>query len=188
MTDYAKQVADLVQKHAVAKATVHRLSHNFAELCEQLRVHQEAQRIVQHLASEVQNQVHGRISQIVSRCLTAVFVEDPYEFQIEFEIKRGKTEAKLQFVRDGVVVDPLTASGGGVVDVASFALRLAALVLTKPPRRKLLVLDEPFRFVSADYRDRVRQLLLRLSEELGLQIIMVTHDPALQVGNVVEIE
>lgn len=172
----------------VVKSMIAQKQSRLEALAEQYEAGVVAQQIVQQVAQEVQNVVHRRISGIVTRCLAAVFDDQAYEFRIDVDIKRGRTEARMLFVRDGVEVDPLTASGGGVVDVASFALRLAALCLSRPPRRKLLVLDEPFRFVSAGYRDKVRDLLLVLSEELEVQIIMVTHDVALRVGTVVHLE
>ena len=123
---------------------------------------------------------------MVSRCLEAVF-DEPYEFHLNFELKRGRTEARLSFVRDGVEVDPLTASGGGVVDVAAFALRLSCLMLAQPPLRRLLVMDEPFKYVSEEYRERIRVLLETLATEMGVQFVMVTHITELKTGTVIEL-
>lgn len=148
---------------------------------------EEAQQIVQAVAETIQEQAHERIAGVVSRCLSAVF-DEPYEFVIEFERLRGRTEARLRFVRDGLTVNPLDSSGGGVVDVAAFALRVSCLMLKRPAARRALVLDEPFRFVSANYQPRVAQMLEDLSAELGIQFIMVTHIEALRVGTVVEID
>lgn len=143
----------------------------------------EALALTRTVAAAVQHRVHATLAAMVGRCLQAVF-DDPYEFQIVFETKRSRTEARLVFVRDGVEIDPMTAAGGGVVDVAAFALRLGCLLLARPPVRKLLVLDEPFRFVSADHHHQLRALLTGLAAELGVQIIMVTHVPALEIGMV----
>lgn len=183
----ANQVKQLKQQQVTALQLENQLKQELQAAIAQYDACEHVQQLVQRIAQEVQNQVHKRISDVVSRCLRVVFADEAYELKIDFEMKRGRTEAKLTFVRDNIEVSPLTASGGGVVDVASFALRLAALILTKPEKRRLLVLDEPFRFVSADYRNKVCTLLQTLSEELNLQLIMVTHDPALQVGNVVEL-
>lgn len=147
---------------------------------------EQAQQILQQLAQGVQEQAHEKIASVVSKCLEAVF-DEPYQFQIHFERKRGKTEAKLLFVRNGNEVDPLTASGGGVVDVAAFALRLACIALSQPPVRRLVVMDEPFRFLSPGLRPRARQLLLSLAKEMQFQFVMVTHAKALQCGKVIEI-
>ena len=91
------------------------------------------------------------------------------------------------FTKGGVEVDPMTASGGGVVDVAAFALRLSALALQRPPLRRTLILDEPFKFLSEEYRSRVVDLLDLLSSEMGVQFIMVTHLKEFEVGKVVNI-
>jgi DNA repair exonuclease SbcCD ATPase subunit len=40
-------------------------------------------------------------------------------------------------------------------------------------------LDEPFRFVSSDLQDRASQMVKELSEKLGLQFIIITHNPTL---------
>ena len=147
----------------------------------------ESRSLLQQLAENAQRSAHEQITQIVSKCLETVFEDEAYEFRIRFERKRGKTEAILEFVRDGNVIDPMSAAGGGAVDVAAFGLRLAALVLVRPQPRPLLVLDEPFRFVSRDYAPRVRDLLLALARDLNVQIIMVTHDSRLVAGKVVEL-
>lgn len=145
-----------------------------------------AQEIIQTVSKTIQENAHSKIASVVSRCLESVF-DDPYDFRITFERKRGKTEAKITFVRDENEIDPMTASGGGVVDVAAFALRLSCLMLSVPPVRKTLILDEPFKFVSQNYRNRIKELIESLSEDLGVQIIMVTHIPEIECGKIVEI-
>ena len=148
-----------------------------------------AQELLQSVAEQVQQHAHQQLAGVVTRCLKAVFGEDEaYEFKINFAKKRGRTEAELLFVREGKEIDPLSASGGGAVDVASFALRLACLMLLRPPVRRLLVLDEPYKFLSKEYRPRVRALLEELAKELDLQVIQVTHAPDLVCGKVIEVD
>lgn len=147
---------------------------------------QDAQEIIQLAAQAIQQKAHERIAGVVSSCLQAVF-EDPYEFKILFERKRGRTEATLQFCRRGLVVDPLTASGGGVVDVAAFALRAACLMLHRPRLSRLMVLDEPFRFVSAEFQPNIRSMLEQLSKDLKLQIVMVTHNEQIATGKIIQL-
>lgn len=151
-----------------------------------LETAQTAIAVCQQVAQTIQEIAHSKIADIVSRSLEAVF-DEPYTFRIQFEQKRGRTEAVLLFDRGGMLVDPLTASGGGVVDVAAFALRLSCLLLSRPPLRRLVVLDEPFRFVSAEYRGRVRDLLVSLATELDCQFVIVTHMKEMQAGKVIEL-
>jgi len=147
----------------------------------------EAQKVLQAVAQTVQQQAHDRIAGVVTRCLEAVFPDDPYEFKILFEQKRGRTEARLVFMRRGHEVDPLTASGGGAVDVAAFALRVSCIMLSKPPVRRILFLDEPFRFVSVKYRDRVRRMLEALADDLKMQFVFSTHMPELRTGEIIQL-
>jgi DNA repair exonuclease SbcCD ATPase subunit len=147
----------------------------------------KAGQVAQTVAESIQHKTYWHIAGVVSRCLKAVF-DDPYEFKMNFVRRRGRTEVDLSFEREGESVDPMTASGGGVIDVASFALRLSALALGGPSVRKMLILDEPFKYLSESYRGRIRDMLELLSGEFKMQILMVTHISELRVGKVIELE
>lgn len=147
-----------------------------------------ARKLLQDAAQAVQEATHSRMASVVTRCLKAVFGDDSYEFRIDFQQKRGKTEARLLFARDGLEIDdPLEALGGGVVDVAALALRVACLMSSVPRTRRLLVLDEPLKHLSRNHHAAARRMLEALSEELGIQIIMSTHSRALMIGKVIEL-
>jgi len=149
----------------------------------------QANTILQAVFAQIQENVHKTISDIVTRCLKAVFGDETYEFRIAFEQKRNKIEAEIQFIKNNEVFDPLTQSGGGILDVASFGLRLSAVLLSQVNRkRRILILDEPFRFLSVEYRPKIRDLITQLSEELDFQFIMVTHAQELEIGEIVRIE
>lgn len=189
MTDLAairRRVDAKLADYRVARAAVRAERRTLRELTERQESLKQAQQIAQAVAQRVQERAYRKIADVVSRSLSAVF-EEPYAFKLSFEQKRGKTEASLTFERDGAEIDPMTAAGGGVVDVAAFALRLSCLLLSSPKRRKTLVLDEPFKWLSAEYRDRVAALLKELSRELGVQFIIVTHMRELEIGTVVRL-
>jgi len=138
---------------------------------------EEAQRVLQLVAQKTQEGGVLHISDIVTAALDAVFEDTAYGFKIEFVQKRGKTEAELYFERGGERIDPMTASGGGPVDVAAFALRVAlwSLLRRSSGIADTIVLDEPFRFLSRDLQSKAGQMLKMLSEKLGVQFIFVTH-------------
>ena len=138
-----------------------------------------ARQLVIEIAKKTQLNIGNRISDLVSLALAAVF-EDPYAFKIEFVERRGATEADLLFERNGFSLDPMTASGGGAIDIASFSLRLA--VSTLGTGRKLFVLDEPFRNLSLDLQAKAGLMLQELASKLGIQIVMVSHNPEIISG------
>jgi DNA repair exonuclease SbcCD ATPase subunit len=173
-------------QNTIAKNNLKQEKHELNESLLELEASLSAQQALQEISQAIQQKAHDRIASVVSRCLSAVF-DDPYEFNILFERKRGKTEARLVFVRDGREVDPISSSGGGVVDVASFALRVSSIMLSKPSLSKVVIMDEPFKFVSEVYRERVRDMLEMLSTELKIQFIFVTHMKELKTGTVIEL-
>ena len=182
--NYAEGVVSKRLELAAVQKQVQAESRYVIELDAACDVCDVAHEIIQKSAQLTQQEVHSQIASVVSRCLELVF-DDPYEFVIKFNRKRGQTEAELVFVRDGVEIDPMTASGGGVVDVAAFALRLVSISMNYFGKRRVLVMDEPFKFLSREFHVRAREMLELLSEELGVQIIMVTHIAELKTGKVV---
>ena len=72
--------------------------------------------------------------------------------------------------------------------MASFALRVACLILSQPERRRLLILDEPFKFVHPpERRPRLVAMLEMLANEFGVQVIMITGIDELRCGAVLEL-
>ena len=145
------------------------------ELSSRLSMTEEVQVFLQKIAKETQERLSLQIEDIINSALDAVFPNE-YTFRLEFTTSRNRTEAQLLFYdqRTGKEVDPMNASGGGVVDLTAFALRIACYVLENNTDN-VIILDEPFRFISRDLQERAGKILKTLSEKLHIQIIMVTH-------------
>lgn len=144
-----------------------------------LRKHEQAREIVKKVGLATQQQLEYHFSDIVTSALEAVF-PDPYSLCVKFVERRGKTECDLGFARGDDVLDPLSSSGGGAVDVASFALRVAAWAMQRPRSIPLLILDEPFRYLSTGLQDKAGGVLRELSDKMGIQLLLITHEEALE--------
>lgn len=134
---------------------------------------EEALTFIQQVAKATQSQVKVHIEDIITMALETI-MDDPYKLELEFLLRRNKTECDIYFVRNGKRIKPIDESGGGAVDIASFASRIALWSLGSSDN--VLVFDEPFKFVSKQYQVKVAELLNKLSDKLGLQIIMVSHN------------
>ncbi len=154
------------------------LKEQIKELKGSLRRHERAREIIREVGLATQQQLQFHISEITSLALEAVFT-NPYSLVAEFVQRRNKTECDLFFERNAEKIDPLTASGGGAVDVASFALRVASWSMSSPHSRNVLLLDEPFKHLSTELLPKAGEMIKQISEKLGLQIIMVTHSEEL---------
>ncbi len=139
---------------------------------------EQAREIIREVGLKTQQGLQFHISDITSLALEAVF-ENPYELKAEFVQRRNKTECDLFFQRQGDKIDPLSGSGVGAVDVAAFALRIASWSMSHPRTRNTIILDEPFRFLSEDYQEQASQMLKEISQRLGIQFIIVTHEQVL---------
>lgn len=159
----------------VAK-TLLALKTSLEEAEQSLVKHEKAREIIREVGLKTQQQLQYHISEITSMALEAVF-DNPYELKVNFVERRNKTECDLTFIRNGMEVDPLEASGVGAVDVAAFALRIAIWSMGSPRTRNTIILDEPFKHLKGyEENKRVLNMVNELSRKLNLQIIMVSDE------------
>jgi DNA repair exonuclease SbcCD ATPase subunit len=170
-----KKLNNLLGKKEQIEKELEKNNKNKLALTRRQRNIQEAQLVIQSVAKKTQEELSSQISSIVTLALNSIF-DVTYEFGIRYEEKRGKTEAHLFFNKNGNEVDPIDDSGGGVVDVASFALRIALWYLSRPRPSNTIILDEPLKFLDRKLQPKASLLLKTLSEKLGIQFIIVSHD------------
>lgn len=150
----------------------------------ELRTAEKAQLLVQLVAQQTQDQLRYQLTELPRLALQSVF-DDAYDFDVTFEIKRGKVEVEFWFVRDGVRINPKKNSGQGAVDIAGMALRPALWSLRVPRNRPTIWLDEPFKHLKgADANRRALAMLKEICKPRaernwpGLQIVMIADERA----------
>ena len=139
--------------------------------------YERALEIVKVVGLQTQKQLEYHLAEQVSLALAAVF-DYPYEFKVRFQEKRGKTEAELLLVRDGMEIHSMKFVGGGVRDVASLGLRVAYWAIRQDRKtRPVFLLDEPFAHLKGEEANyRALALLREMSQKLGIQILMVSDE------------
>jgi DNA repair exonuclease SbcCD ATPase subunit len=172
---YRQKVEQLKGKRTHIEERMSTLLQEKKQQSKKLHVYEQAKEVIREVGMRTQEKLQYHISDITSLALEAVF-PDPYKLEVEFVQRRNKTECDIYFSRGDSRVDPLTASGGGAVDVAAFALRIASWSLQKPHTIPTIILDEPMRFVSEDLQEQASMMLKEISEKLGIQFIIVTHE------------
>lgn len=158
--------------------TLKNIKKEYKEKTRELILHEKAREIINIVAGKTQEQLQYHISDITGMALRTVF-NDPYELKVNFVERRNKTECDLTFKRGEDEISPLDASGYGAVDIASFALRIACWSMKQPRTRNLIILDEPFRFLSKDKQELASEMLKEISKKLAIQFIIVTHEDTL---------
>ena len=141
----------------------------------EVAVRMEAQKYIQTAAELTQKQLEQQLSDIVTPAMAAVVTDrKPYKFRAIFQQRRGTTECDLKFERAGELVDPVCDAGLGTADIASIALKVAYLSISN--NRPILITDEIGKNISKEYRSLFATLLNRISADLGIQLIMITHN------------
>ena len=140
-----------------------------------LRRHEKAKGVIRQVGLKTQQQLSYNISEITSMALNTV-LDSPYNLELEFVERRNKTECDIYFVRDGVRIEPYSG-GGGAIDIAAFALRIASWSMQYPRTRNVLILDEPFKHLKGEETNkRMLEMVQQISKKLGIQIIMVSDE------------
>ncbi len=146
-----------------------------------LKATKRARDILIAATAATQDQVREYIEELVSLALQSVFGME-YFFILEFQEKRGQSEIKPTILWKQEKFSPRDEVGGGVVDIASFALRLVLWTLSGNRTAPVFILDEPFKFLSKDKTEAAADMLRGIADLLGIQVIMISHDEGLIVA------
>jgi DNA repair ATPase RecN len=122
------------------------------------------------------------VESLLTEGLQAIFDDLDLSVRSEIDIQRGKVAVDLITVQkqeDGTTTEGSStdAYGGSVTTVQSVLLRI--VVLNRRGLRPLLLLDESLAAVSEHYVPRVGQFLSTLADRMGLDVLAVSHNPAL---------
>ena len=147
------------------------------EVEEQRKLLEEIGTVLSAMETAWRKGFEGALTSMVSRGLTLVLGE-PTQFVIRSKQRAGTPSLTFQLEQNGLELDIMEAKGGTLVNLVNFLLRLAVVLAAQPPLRKVLILDEAFAHVSAEYVPALADLLRQLCDETGVQFILVTHDTA----------
>lgn len=119
---------------------------------------------------------------LLTEGLQVVFDDLDLSVRAQVEVQRGKVSVDLVTVQnqaDGTVTEggSTEAYGGSVSTVQSVLLRI--VVLNRRGLRPLLLLDESLGAVAERYVPRVGHFLALLSDRLGVDILVVSHNPVI---------
>lgn len=133
------------------------------------------------IGEDRQTEAQNQIEELVTRGLHSIFGEEMTFHLVQSQ--RGKTpEVKFvikSFVQGKPIETPvMDARGGGLAAVVGFLLRLIILLLSKDTREPILILDESFSHVSAEYERPLAEFIKELIDKTRVSIILVTHSDA----------
>lgn len=116
----------------------------------------------------------GAISDLVTTGLQHIIHDQKLTFKTKQEMKFNRLSMRFIIENEGTEGDPMSSFGGGAVLIASFILRLA--IMSRLGMGNLLLLDESMFAVANMYVPAAASFMRQLSEQTGINILMVTHN------------
>ena len=138
---------------------------------------EKARLIISQISEQTQEKIKVQIEEIITLALQSVF-DDPFVFELKFQTKRNRVEAVPIIKIGNEEFNPKDELGGAVIDIISFVFRLVLWATQKEKTRPIFILDEPFGAVGS-LITKAGNMIKTLSEELQLQIIIISHDKKL---------
>ena len=122
------------------------------------------------------------VERLLSEGLQAVFTDQDLRVKADVDVQRGKVAVNLvtcQKSPDGTDVEGVgnDAFGGAVTTVQSVLLRV--IIVLRRGLRAVFFLDEALPAFDGNYVANMAEFLRTLCARLGMDILLVSHNPAL---------
>jgi DNA repair ATPase RecN len=131
---------------------------------------------LQTLSDTTRQQILDKISSIVTDALQKI-KDKNLTFRMDLSTSGNQVDLKF-IVHDKVLQmdqDILQSAGGTIADIVTFPLRVSLLLKWDPELSRVLIMDENLKFVSVKDQEPVSDFVRQLTEQLNLQVILVTH-------------
>lgn len=138
-------------------------------------LHQKCTEIFKTWLEDSLNKNVNSISQLATTGLRHVLGDQELSFHIRQDPQKNRLSMRFVVEEDGNEGDPLASFGGGAAVVISLVLRLA--VMARMNMGNLLLLDESMAALWNGYVPSCAEFMRQLSEQTGINILMVTHNP-----------
>lgn len=133
----------------------------------------KTEKVLKHLIDKLVTADLNKMDRLITYGLNTVFPDKDLRFSSTIEERGKKIRIALQTVHNGEVVDQASMSSISVIE--SFLLRVLCIIKLK--KAPILLMDETFPAVDSGYIENVSKLLAQLAQKLGIDILLVTHNP-----------
>lgn len=169
-------------RRAAAVGRLNRLSADVARLEGEEEVSDLSAGVLRALIDDEVTLSVKAVEELLTDGLRAVFDDQDIAVRADVDIQRGKVSVDMVTVQrhaDGSTVEGLSrdAFGGAVTTVQSVLLR--TIVVVRRGMRPVMFLDETLPAFDANYVGNMGAFLRSLCAKLGLDILLVSHNPAM---------
>ena len=183
-TIYAQRMQELTRKkneNDLLRRQAEKLEGEILEVAKEMEIASDGLTFLEKLANSRRGKIKGRVESILTQAAQLVY-GDKRRIELSYDVKNNRSHLAIEVVKeikDGEIRRVLDGSGSGLglSDTISVPLRLLVLLGSKASDR-VCILDECYKHMSLERVPLVTEFLKSLGEQLGMQIILVSHHEA----------
>lgn len=177
-----KRLSRLELKKSLWEEDSFKFQQDFLDQVQKYGITKQASAVIQELSTKERLKMATSVEETITWAVRLLLKEE-FSFKMDFVQRRNQWECDFKLIDPkGLEVDIKNGTGGGILDVISFSLYILFYKLFSANNRLPVILDEPLKHVSTEipeYAERTNTFLRGLSERLGVQMILVTHQEPL---------
>lgn len=170
-----KSFSELLDKKKVYESEIKKREEEVEQYSERLKFLKSAKELYLKAVDLMYQESIGVLQDTLDSAMQYVMKDKDYSVKLELEDKRGSKSLNLALIDNakGFEVDLKDGVGQGVRTIISFVLKAYYLV---NDGSKVLMLDEKYSALSAQYVPYFMEFLKKFTEERDFIIVMITHD------------
>jgi len=178
LISFSNQLGNLEGEYNLLNKQISTSKKNISTLEEQRKIDLKAIEVLNLVSKSTRDVIKNTFEGLVSYALKAIY-QDSYEFKLKFGNRGNLSELDFE-LKSPKNLNPLPledcAAGGGL-DIISLALRFVLIQILQFPG--MIVLDEPTKHLSVQFRQNEFNFYNYIAKKLGKQLIIITHSKEL---------
>ena len=170
-----KNFSELINKKKIYESDIERREKEVEQYAKRLKFLKCTKELYLNAVDLMYQESIGVLQETLNSAMQYVMKDKDYSVKLELEDKRGAKTLNLALIDNekGFEVDLKDGVGQGVRTIISFVLKAYYLV---NDNSKVLMLDEKYSALSAQYIPYFMEFLKKFTEERAFIIVMITHD------------
>ena len=162
------------------QSTILRKEAELDDLVKKIEIQGEAITVLNSMGDIFeQNSIRSKIEQIISQIVQVLFHEKDFQFRFVKKIKKNQQELYLETSRpdenNNIFFQDIDCVPGGHSDIIDIIIRILVLKGCNKEQR-VLILDEPFKNISHNFRIKFFRFFKQLCEKFDIQLNLVSHE------------
>ena len=177
------QLKSIVEKNTFLKDSLEnkreKIQQDIKKINDDSKILLELKEFLLIVSANYRDQLCKLFTSLVTEALSSIFEKD-IRFQIKLYSYRNEPAIDVSVIENNLEIDPQKSCGGGLNDIISLVIKIIFIHLKKSS--KIIILDEPLKFLSRDYIEQSSNFIRDISKRLNIQIILVSHKPDLEIS------